>query len=257
MTVKQMSRVGFLTAVPSIAAARTADTTTTRAAAGMDSVRNVLNPLLHAEQIAAAFYYAALTSPLVMRSPALSGPSASAIHPALPPHGKPANVRYLQAALDAEVKHAAAVVDGGAVTSLRHVYFPVVTFQGLGNLSNPNSFLGMMQTLETICVGAYIAAAREFLAIGRPDLAGVAAQIMGVESEHRMLGRAIAGALPANDLTLQPVDFNSVREVVDALRQFESGHGFAVARSAHAVPSAAQAARVVGKHGTRLVTKFL
>ncbi len=222
-------------------------------------LREAVDTLLLMERLMITLYYTGLTSPSVMRDNRLSGPSGDPINPGLPPGGNPAQVRYLQAALDAEVKHAAILFEMGATSSMRSFYFPPSIFTLLGSTMNRASFLGTLDMLETVCVGAYIAAATQFIHGGRPDLAATAAAIMGVESEHRTLGRVIANITPANSRTLETAPYAVVAEVVDAIQPFVDGTRFLFASGAPrpvAVPTAAQTARVIGRHGTRLVHTF-
>ena len=222
-----------------------------------DTVREVVDTLLVAEQLLVTFYYAGLTRPPVMRDHRLGGPSADPNNPGLPPGGIPRNVRFLQAALDAEVKHAAAAGSAAATAGRPGFYFPAATFARLGSPAEEGSFLGVLDTLETMCVGVYIAAARQFLRVGRPDLARVATQIMGVEAEHRMLGRAIGATRPANNLTLEPAPYTSVGGASEVLRPFVTGRGFPAGKTlAVAVPTAAQANRMIGRNRTRFVARF-
>lgn len=224
------------------------------------SARDVVNTLLTAEHLMVAFYYTGLTSPQVMHNRALGGPSADPNNPGLPPGGAPSNVRFLQAALDAEVKHAASLTSAGAVSPYAGFYFPPSTFRYMGTTGEHGSFLGVMEILETMCEGAYIAALREFLRLGYPNLATVAGQIMGVESEHRTLGRTIARVSPPNNLTLVKEPFHCIGDVATALRPFLTGRRYLFAPDATraiALPTEAQTTRVVGKYGTRQVRTFL
>lgn len=224
------------------------------------TVQDVINTILTAERVMAAFYYTGLTSRDVMRDHALSGPSADPNNPGLPPGGNPTNVRYLQAALDAEVKHAAALVDAGAVSPHAHVYFPVDTFQRLGTSGDHNGFLGMMDMLEALCEGLYIAAVQEFLRLGQLTLAATAAEIMGVECEHRTLGRSIANVSPPNDQVLIAAPFGCIGDLDTALGPYLVGKGVHFTQGAPravAIPSAAQTAHVIGRYGTRRVRQFL
>ncbi len=228
----------------------------TRGGAVLGTVQDVVDTLLVIEQLMSTLYYAALTTRRLMHSPALGGSSADPTIPGLPPDGNPRNVHLLQAALDAEVKHAAAAANATAMAGRAGFYFPAAAFDRLGGPSEATSFLGLLDALETMCVGIYIAAARQFLRVGRPDLARVASQIMGVEAEHRMMGRVIGAARPANNLTLQRAPYASVGDVDETLRPFMTGRGFTGGTMAIAVPTAAQADRVIGRYHTRVVTSF-
>ncbi len=219
----------------------------------------ILATLLVLERLMTTLYYGCLTARALMRSSALAGPSGDPHNPGLPPGGNPQQVRYLQAALDAEAKHAAALVGAGA-TSLRVRFsFPVETFQHLGSPLRRASFLGVVDLLETVCVGAYAAAAVEFIRLGRPDLAGTAARIMGVESEHRTLSRVIGRITPANSHTLETAPFAAVADAMREITPFLTGRNYLFATGATLMlplPSAVAVARVVAGHGTRLVPTF-
>ena len=221
-----------------------------------DTVPTIVNTALTAERLAATFYYTTLTTPAVMRDIRLGG---RYIHPnaARPrPSGNSHHVRYLQAALDAEAKHAALLVGEGAASPVERFHFPTATFARLGTLADRESLLGMLETLETAFVDAYAVAMSQLLQLGHGALAGTMARIMGVEAEHRALGRAIAGVTPANNLTIEATPYACVGDVGVALRPFVTGHGFSGATRAISVPTAAQIARVVGPYGTRLVKTF-
>src|SRR2546423_3449296 len=114
--------------------ATTASATTTRGNAPTTAVRSSLALALVYERLAITLYYTALTTPAVMRDPRLAGRSGDPHDPGLPPGGNPANVRIVQAALDAEVKHAAALAQAGAASPIKHFYFAAATFQQLGSV---------------------------------------------------------------------------------------------------------------------------
>lgn len=233
----------------------------TRNAAGAcaDSVHTILNTALIAEKLTATFYYKALTTPAVLHNPSLGGPSADPNNPGLPPGGNPAQVRYLQAALDAEVKHADLLSRAGATARITQFYFPPTAFVGLGSTLDRASFLGLLETLEALCLSIYIAAAGQFLRFGRPDLAILAAEITGVEAEHRTLGRVIGAVHPPNNLTLERVFLTCVSDAMLDLQPFLSGKQYlfaADATQATPVPTPAQTRRVIGKYGTRRLRTF-
>ncbi len=223
-----------------------------------DPVSTVLTTALLAEHLGMAFYYTALTSPAVMRDNRLGGSSLDPNNPGLPPNGNPHHVRYLQAALDAEEKHALSLRQAGAQSPFTLFYFPRTAFHGLGHASARNSFLGMWDFIESVQVGVYAAAVHQFLMLGRNDLATQAARMMGVEAEHRALSHVLSGGTLINTLTLEQVPYSCVSDAAMALAAFVTGHGFAGgATDAIGVPSAGRIKRVVGKYGTRVVTKFI
>jgi len=151
----------------------------TRSAAHPATLQSIVDTLLIAERLMVTFYYAALTSPALMHDPRLGGPSADPNNPGLPPGGNPSHVRYLQAALDAEVKHATALAATGAVSPYQRFYFPASSFERVGNSVSQTSFLGMMEILERLCVAAYATAVDQFVPprswAWRPNTARLAA----------------------------------------------------------------------------------
>lgn len=66
-------------------------------------------------------------------------------------------------------------------------------------------FIATQQQLEGVFDSAFLAAVKEFGLQGRPDLSQIAAQIACIESEHRALGRAIGGLVPADNWAFAPV----------------------------------------------------
>ena len=228
-----------------------------------DSLQALIGTALIAEQLATTFYYTALTTTELMSDSQLGGSSTDPNHPGLPPNGNPGNVRFLQAALDAELKHANSLIKAGAHSTISRFYFPAGTFSPtcatgqictLGTSDDPNTFLGVLDTLETAFVGAYLVAVREFVTLGYPQLAEVAANIVGVESEHRALGRVIADAEPSNNLTLEGMPFGCIGDAAAALHPFLTGTGFPHGvTAAITLPGAAQVARVIGKQRTHIL----
>ncbi len=220
---------------------------------------HILDTLLALERLTLTLYYGGLTAADVIGSSALAGPSRDPHNPGLPPGGNPQQVRYLQAALDAEAKHGAALVDAGAVSPSTRFFFPSETFARLGSSLDRASFLGVVDLLETICVGAYAAAAIAFITVGRPDLAATSAQIMGVESEHRTLGRVIGHITPANNHTLETAPFSVVDEALSEITPFLTGRRYLFATGSTrtmTAPTPRAVARLVGTHGTRRFPTF-
>ena len=236
----------------------TATATPTHGRAAATSVRSSLAFALVYERLAITLYYTALTTPAVMRDPRLAGRSGDPHDPGLPPGGNPANVRILQAALDAEVKHAATLAQLGAASPITHFYFPASTFQQLGSVQDAHTFLGVTHAVEAACVGLYLALLNQLWRLGRRDLTQFVMQVLGVEAEHRMLSRIIADVDPANNLIIEDAPFATLSDADKALRPFLTGKGLAGgAARAIALPTAAQTARVIRTHGTRIVTNFV
>ncbi len=94
------------------------------------------------------------------------------------------------------------------------------------------TFLKTLIALEEAFIAAYLAAAQEFIVLGKPDLAAVALQIGGVEAEHRAGVRFFAieaGVLSGtpNDVAFEKAMFASVGEAAQALKDlgFIGGSG--------------------------------
>ena len=166
-----------------------------------DSAQQVFTAALIAEDLASTFYF--------------NGVSAGAITSAL----QADDIAYLKAALNEEIDHAnllRAQLNIAASTSdpVQMFLFPTGTFSSL------TTFLSVLDALENAFIGAYLAAVKEFAQMAvdtkggtsqmsaagavytTPQLeyfAEVSASIMGVECEHRVLGREIASLLPNNE----------------------------------------------------------
>ncbi len=206
-----------------------------------DDPNSIFTAALIAEDLATVFYYNGLTGG-VMQDPALAGPGGSAT--AVSASGNVGNVNYLQAALSQEIAHAnlmRSLLGGSSAATdpYQTFYFPKGTFDTLA------SFTGMLNALEDAFIGAYLAAVRQFAFMAsRPDVyyfnktnthtfnrddlsyfAQVSASILGVECEHRVLGRVISNTNPANQLNYESTDgivtvFHGPNSAVNALLPF-------------------------------------
>jgi len=78
-------------------------------------------------------------------------------------------------------------------------------------------FIATLEQLEEAFIAAYLAAVKEFALLGQPGLAQLAAQICGIENEHRALGRDIGGLIPADNWAFSPALVESVGDAVDVL----------------------------------------
>ena len=212
-------------------------------AQAQDTVREIFTAALIAEDLASTFYYNALIGS-VIQDPNLAGPGGSATN--VSNAGDPGNVAYLRAALTQELQHAALFrsllgIPSAAQDPVQTFYFPAGTFDSL------QAFTGMLDALENAFIGAYLNAIQEFAAKSakahRGDgawrepadrayskeqldyFAKVSATIMGVEAEHRVLGRVISGTDPANNLNYESTDglnavYNGPHSAVAALTPF-------------------------------------
>lgn len=212
--------------------------------------QSVLSTLLVAERISMTLYYTALTSRAVISHPYLAGATGDPNHVAR--NGNGVNVANLQAALYQEQQHAALLQAHGASSAHRRFFFPAPAFTVLGYTSQPGSFLWVMDHLETYAVGACLAAVRRFGALGDAGIAQLMARLAASESQHRVIGRVIAGESPANNVALEVTSYVCVSELLTALRPYLTGSGFpAGASPAIPLPSPAQIAAVVGPHQSR------
>lgn len=177
-----------------------------------ESVEDIISIAAVAEALATTFYYHGITRRVGKR---LSDE----------------DLRYFRAALAQEKEHLDLLVGAGAATPPDTFYFESGTFM------NVSRFTSTLDALETAFIGAYAAAIERFCALGRGDLAKLASQILGIEAEHRVLGREVAGKRVPNDLCLEKVPFTCVSEAADALGPFlQPGPG----RFALALPTDAQ-----------------
>lgn len=173
-------------------------------AATGESTTEIINYALTAEQLATTFYYTALQN------------STS-----LPMTNNQDNQPYVRAALDEEYYHVQLLSNAGAISvagNYPQFYFPSGTF------SNDNTFVSVLEALETAFIEAYLAGIYQFATDGRNDLAVLAGQIMGIEAEHRVLGRVILNKSVPNNLSLEqaPPSGSTVANVAQALVPFLS-----------------------------------
>jgi Ferritin-like domain len=112
----------------------------------------------------------------------------------------------IRAALFEEQAHQLFLAKQGA-KALTHTFsFP----DGQNTFNNGDNFFKVQQQLEALFVAAYLAAGKELANMRRPDLVQIAAQIGGVEAEHRIVGRALAGKNPADNRVFETVLLKAV-----------------------------------------------
>ncbi len=212
-----------------------------------DTPVQIFTAALIAEDLATTFYYNGLVGP-VIQDPNLAGSGGTAASPASSNSNVP-NVGYLRGALSEEIAHANLMrsLSGGSAASgdpVQTFYLPTGCFNTL------SAFLGVLNALENAFIGAYLNAVQEFAQMAADVKSGaqaykdstgkaysnvqleyfakVASSILGVEAEHRALGRAInpsASAIPANNLNYQQDDglssvYNGSASAVAALTPF-------------------------------------
>ena len=189
--------------------------------AAEDTANQIFQAAVIAEDLATTFYYNGLVGP-VITNPALAGPGGTATSGT----GNVPNVDYLRAALNQEIEHATLLRTVGNFGSsysadpVQTFYFKPATFSDLP------TFIATLSALENAFIGAYLNAIREFASLatkttpgtadgpfGGPYSAGqlewfaeVAASIMGVECEHRVLGPVITNTDQPNNLYFESTD---------------------------------------------------
>lgn len=230
-----------------------------------DTAQQIFTAALIAEDLATTFYYNGLTGMVIM-DPNLAGTGGTATKTAS--NGNEGNVEYLRAALSEEIMHADLLrtLTGGtsAVNDpVQTFYFPTGTFDTL------TPFINILEALENAFIGAYLNATLEFSQMAADSKAGiaheldttgkrvpsttleyyaeVASSIMGIESEHRVLGRVINNTNPANNLCYEQTDgltsvYNGANSAVVALKPFlTAGTG----KTAYSLQAALQGASAV------------
>ena len=205
-----------------------------------DTVKEIFTAALIAEDLASTFYYNGLAGP-VIQDDALAGPGGTAT--SVTSAGDFGNVQYIRAALTEEISHANLLrsllgISDASKDPVQTFYFPSGGFNTLG------PFLALLDALENAFIGAYMTAIQEFATMssrvrllgfldGEPKytaeqldyFAKVSASIMGVECEHRVLGRDIGEMTPANNRLYELTDeinavFNGPNSAVAALTPF-------------------------------------
>lgn len=217
-----------------------------------DTVKEIFTAALIAEDLATTFYYNGLVG-AVIEDPNLAGPGGTAT--SVSSAGNLGNVNYIQAALTQEIQHADLFrsllgIKEASADPVQTFYFPAGTFDTLA------AFTGILNALENAFIGAYLNAIQEFAAKSANKrardsawrepadsaysaeeldyFAKVSASIMGIESEHRVLGRVISNSNPANNLNYESTDglnavYNGSNSAVAALTPFltsSTGPGF-------------------------------
>ena len=212
-------------------------------AQGKDTVAEIFTAALIAEDLASTFYYNGLVG-AVIQDPNLAGPGGSATN--VSSAGNPGNVDYVRAALTQELSHAHLFrsllgMTKGSQDPVQTFYFPKGAFDTL------SAFTGLLNALENAFIGAYLNAIQEFSAKSANLKSGdgawlqsgdskysaeqldyfakVSASIMGIEAEHRVLGRVISNSNPANNLNYEGTDglnavYNGPKSAVAALTPF-------------------------------------
>ena len=159
-------------------------------------IKTILNIAITAEELAVVFY-----SNVIKNANHLGFSNAGFLD--------------IQAALIEEQIHQTFLAKQGAKALTNKFSFPF----GNDTFRNFNHFIAVQQQMEALFVAAYLAAGKEFAMLGRPDLVQIAAQIGGVEAEHRAIGRAIGGMKPANNRAFETLLLNAVEDAPAVLKK--------------------------------------
>ncbi len=169
-----------------------------------DDVETMLNLAATAETLACTLYYTVLSAGVITF--------------------KDLDVVYMKAALDAELQHLEFLNANGGQALTEEFYFPDDTF------TDAATFVSTAEVLETVFVGAYLAATRRAAELGNPLLATTAAQVAAIEAQHLALIRLTGDILllPPNNISLAETKFFNVSDAVPSLQPFlEGGEGLA------------------------------
>jgi hypothetical protein len=222
-----------------------------------DTPAEIFTAALIAEDLATTFYYNGLVGS-VIQDPNLAGPGGTATH--VTSAGNFGNVDYLRAAISEEIQHANLFrallgISAPANDPVQTFYFPSGVFDTL------TPFIATLEALENAFIAAYLAAIHEFARMASVAGKGsnytpaqlayyseVAGAILGIESEHRVLGRVISNANPANNRNYEGVDgiysvYNGSHSAVVALTPFltsSTGPAYSFADALANAPSVAQ-----------------
>lgn len=208
-----------------------------------DTAQQIFNVGLIADDLSTVFYFNGLTQPGVIESPDMAGPGGSATNVKTDNADR---VGYFRAALEEEIEHANLFrqLTGRTASSMDPVqtfFFPANTFNSF------DAFIQLLLQLEEAAVGITMTAVREFAQMAadtkarvatQVDFSGrkytstqlelfaeVAASLVGVEAEHRALGRDAAEAIPANNVCFEQNDgilsiFHGPNSALAVLQQF-------------------------------------
>lgn len=154
------------------------------ARAGGDPVIDFGNAAVGAERIGIAFYNNALgqASAFGVAGDLAKGTLLNSAHRL-----------YFQAAANQEDTHRAVLQSLGLAFPFSVFQFPAGTFD------SAKAMLAFGEQLESIFIGAYLGAISVAATAANTFIAEAAAQIVGIECEHRVLIRDIAGEDPPND----------------------------------------------------------
>jgi hypothetical protein len=126
---------------------------------------------------------------------------------------KPEDVRYLRAAQCEDEAHYHFFEAAGASPATTEFAIANATF------ADRDTFFRHLVDVETIAVGGYMAAARQFAAAGNLRLVEIAYQVGAVEAQHQALAKLLLGDPLPNDRAFPAWMFRDMDEAVTALKK--------------------------------------
>jgi hypothetical protein len=109
--------------------------------------------------------------------------------------------------------------------STERFWIPDGVWGGSGNALNLTSVGHALVAGETLFVNTYLVGVTLLAGAGRSTFARYAAELAGVESEHRALAQTLTGASPPNNYGFSRFEFNGVSKIKAALESAGIGLG--------------------------------
>lgn len=118
--------------------------------------------------------------------------------------------------LDAELKHLDLLSRAGGRPLTTSFYVPADVYRSRARFGQVTA------DVETVCTGAYLAAARRLAELGEQRMAATMAQLAANEAQHIAVARDLVGAVPSDNAWL-PALFYNVSDARPALAPFLGG----------------------------------
>jgi hypothetical protein len=109
--------------------------------------------------------------------------------------------------------------------STKRFWIPDGFFGGPGSALDLTAVGQGVAAGEHLFVNTYLLGVTILAAAGQPAFARYAAELAGVEGEHRVLGQSLAGASPPNNLGFEVLEFSTVGAIAAALTSAGFGLG--------------------------------
>jgi hypothetical protein len=175
---RELLRVGGIAGMGLLGAGLLAGCGGSGAGGSTTTDKKILNAAATAEALATTMYYNIITAAGGIYQTGLAGNAPDRA--------------YLVAGYEEELNHYNFLVSAGGQPLATTFYFPT------GMFTDPQVTVNTLITLEDAFIAAYLIGVRDF---STASLKVIAAQIMGVEAEHRTLGRVITNDLGLTSTT--------------------------------------------------------